>query len=434
MQHIDLKIECHAFASKNPDSERAKAELAKDICAMANNGSRASYLLIGVSDDGRNLKAVTNPNLTDDNLQVFCKDAIFPPPKLKLHVCVANPSAGREAQRFIAIQIGPNPRHAYRLSRDFIDLRNTDPRARYCFRRNEVWIRRGATSDLATPEEIVGRIRGKRIAKAEDDGTEVIEFQRLDASQQLPRMLGEASTFFTELGYTVEDISPNDPASGFRVVIPIGSRFLVFRCVAHQALTSKFPMIHAVGREWEYEHGMFILLMDQISKHAFPFGMSLNWKEPWGFFSKIKVARWNLDRVPRYIRRFGQLIREELFPLNFEQADLCVVTLVRCASSRQLRDGLAESCTFLRSDANAQSTLEESSDALNKELKDLLREGWIYPTNTSVFGEYKLKKGELRDDRWPHRVLARNRDARLLSAVRLILRLSRAIGPKRQIH
>jgi len=33
-QHIDRKIECHAFASRSPDSDGAKAELAKDICAM----------------------------------------------------------------------------------------------------------------------------------------------------------------------------------------------------------------------------------------------------------------------------------------------------------------------------------------------------------------------------------------------------------------
>jgi predicted HTH transcriptional regulator len=85
-QHIDRKIECHAFA---PDSDGAKAELAKDICAMANNGSRASYLLIGVSNDGRHLKAVKNPNLTDDNLQTFCKEAIHPPPKVRLHINVA---------------------------------------------------------------------------------------------------------------------------------------------------------------------------------------------------------------------------------------------------------------------------------------------------------------------------------------------------------
>src|SRR6266481_1213000 len=151
-KNVDLKIDCHAFASRSPDSERAKAELAKDICAMANNGSSTSYLLIGVSNDGLDLKSVTNPNLTDDNLQSFCKNAIFPPPKVRVHKLVAPSSAGYRDEQLIAIQVGPNPRHAYRLNRDFIEMKNTDPKANFCFRHNEVWIRREATSDLASPE------------------------------------------------------------------------------------------------------------------------------------------------------------------------------------------------------------------------------------------------------------------------------------------
>jgi hypothetical protein len=42
-KHIDRKIECHAFESKHVESAKAKAELAKDICAMA--VALAIYLL-----------------------------------------------------------------------------------------------------------------------------------------------------------------------------------------------------------------------------------------------------------------------------------------------------------------------------------------------------------------------------------------------------
>jgi hypothetical protein len=429
MPHADRKIECHAFESKNPDSARAKAELAKDICAMANNGSRASYLLIGVSDDGRHLKSVTNANLTDDNLQAFCKDAIAPPPRVTVHNFVWPSSTGGRGQRLIAIQIGPNPKNAYRLNRDFIDFRNADPRARCCFRRNEVWIRRGATSDIATPEEIARLIARKKIAKAEDDAVEAVDFQRLEANQQQPRMLEEARKLFTELGYPIADLSSENPAIGFRVTIPIGSQRLVFRCVGHQAITSSFSMIQAVGQQWQYEHGMFIFLLDQISKSAFPYvGMSLNLKESWGFFSKIRVGGWNLGKMRRYIRGLQQLTGEELFPFNFEQADLSVITLTRCSSSHRLRERLSEACSLLRSDAQAQSILEEGANALNKGLQKLLREGWIYGTNTFFFGESKLKpkKGQFIDARWPNRISVRFRDARLTSAVRSILRLSNA--------
>jgi Putative DNA-binding domain len=422
-QHIDLKIDCQAFASKEPESQKAKAELAKDICAMANNGSRTSYLLIGVSDNGLHLKSVTNPNLTDDNLQSFCKHSIAPPPKVKLHKCVAPPSAGHGGEQLVAIQIGPNIRHAYRLNQDFISPQNSDPKMRYHFRRNEVWIRREATSDLASPEEIVRLMRREKIAEVVDD-TEVVDFSRLDTSQQLPEMLRVARTIFKELGYIVYNIRSDDPLVGFRVVVPLDSRRLVFRCVAHQALTSQFPMIRAIGFDWEYEHGMFILLMDQTSKRALPFSLSFNWKEPWGFFSKVALGTAYLYRTHRrYTKGNTRPTSEEMFPLNFKQADLCVVTLARCTSTLRLRDNVTEACTFLRSDAKATSTLEESADAINRGLQSCLKGGWIREARRSDFEGRKLKKSEFKDPNWPHHILVRTRDTRLVSAARLILRL-----------
>ena len=432
---VDFKIECHAFA-KGPNSEKARAELAKDICAMANNGSHASYLLIGVSNDGRNLKSVTNQNLTDDNLQTFCKEAIDPPPKVKVQSFETAQSEEAKARRLIAIQIGPNPRHAYRLNRNFIDLVNNDPQLRFCFHRNEVWIRRGATSDLAAPEEIVRLMGRAKIAKSETEDIESLDFSRLETKQQLPEMLNAAKTFFTELGYFVEDIYTKIPLRGreesqliaFRVAIPFEARRFVFRCVAHQALTSAFPMIYAVGRQWEYEHGMFILLMDRVSKKAFPFRMSQNLTEPWGFFSKIEVATWNLDRVPRYMRTLKQLSPAELFPLNFDQANLSIITLAQCKSSQQLRERLADACTFLRADTTARTLVEGSGEALNSGLQTLVREGWIqYSDNRLVIGKINkadLKEGEFQDDRWPNKVLFRFRDSHSIEAAQATLQNS----------
>jgi predicted HTH transcriptional regulator len=45
---VDFKVRSDIFAQTGID---AKAELAKDICAMANNGNVSSYIVIGVSDD-----------------------------------------------------------------------------------------------------------------------------------------------------------------------------------------------------------------------------------------------------------------------------------------------------------------------------------------------------------------------------------------------
>jgi predicted HTH transcriptional regulator len=54
-QTVDSKIECHAYNTK---VQSPNAELAKDICAMANNGNVSSYILVGVSDDGRKFLSV----------------------------------------------------------------------------------------------------------------------------------------------------------------------------------------------------------------------------------------------------------------------------------------------------------------------------------------------------------------------------------------
>ena len=76
-QTVDFKRECNAF---HGDSG-ATAELAKDIIAMANNGNRYSYLVIGVSDDGTELKSCRNTNLNDEAVQDLLKTAVHPLPR-----------------------------------------------------------------------------------------------------------------------------------------------------------------------------------------------------------------------------------------------------------------------------------------------------------------------------------------------------------------
>jgi len=156
---FDRKEMCHAFQSRGADGTRrdttgAKGELAKDICAMANNGD-TSYLMIGISDDGTRFTSVANENLTDENLQTFCKEAITPPVRLTGHRSRWPEATGDHAGKtFVIIEIGPHPRdHIFRLQRNYIVWGE-----KVCYRRNEVWVRRGETSDLASPEEIVERM------------------------------------------------------------------------------------------------------------------------------------------------------------------------------------------------------------------------------------------------------------------------------------
>jgi hypothetical protein len=196
-RHVDFKIHCDAFLSPGKFS---KAELARDICAMANNGNMASYIIVGVSDDGRQFRSSDNQELTDDHLQDFCKKAIFPPPKVKVHRKMWKRAlSAHKGKKFLIIQVGPNRRQVFRLAQDFIDYG-----AKTCYRRNEVWIRRGATTDLATPEEIVRLASGQSLQETKDDAQKKSEresFSHLSQRERQSLIASVTSDCLRKLGY-----------------------------------------------------------------------------------------------------------------------------------------------------------------------------------------------------------------------------------------
>ena len=208
--NVDFKIECHAFDSK---TKSPRAELARDICAMANNGNVSSFIIIGVSDDGLSFKSVENPKLTDENLQSFCKTAISPPPKIRVFRNKYSKGASIEhkGKEFVIIQIGPHPRCAYRLTQDVISHEE-----KICYRRNDVWIRRGTTSDLATPEEISRLVNGQ-YWEASDVEIELEdkrrEFSRLSISEQ--RGLIRISTIILLQGLAFTEVSTDIQMAAF---------------------------------------------------------------------------------------------------------------------------------------------------------------------------------------------------------------------------
>ncbi|MBU0495878.1 MAG: ATP-binding protein [Chloroflexi bacterium] len=195
---MDFKIQCDAFASGDM---APRAELAKDICAMANNGYIASYIIIGVSDDGQDFRSVSNQKLTDDNLQDFCKKAIFPPPKVKVYrKRWKRASLAHVAKEFVIIQVGPQRRQVFRLAQDFINYGE-----KICYRRNEVWIRRGATTDLATPEEICRIASGQPLQEDKEDEQRRLDrevFARESERERKNAIAGSAITALQEIGYS----------------------------------------------------------------------------------------------------------------------------------------------------------------------------------------------------------------------------------------
>jgi hypothetical protein len=85
------------------------------------------------------------------------------------------------------------------LYRDFIDYRQ-----KTCYRRNEVWIRRGAISDLATPEEIVRLARGEPLRESEEDKLRAEARQRfshLSQNERRKTVSGATSRILQGLAY-----------------------------------------------------------------------------------------------------------------------------------------------------------------------------------------------------------------------------------------
>lgn len=179
-QYVDFKIRCDAFASPNI---QPNAELAKDICAFANNGNISSFLIIGVSDDGTQFESVKNKNLQDDKVQDLCLKSIYPPPRIKVFQKRLRLKVDSSIEvNLIVIQIGPQKRQAFRLSKDFIDNKE-----KIYFRKNEVWIRRGTVVDTATPEEVARLVAGKELIESEvskEIKAERDSFTRLSQSQK----------------------------------------------------------------------------------------------------------------------------------------------------------------------------------------------------------------------------------------------------------
>src|SRR5215471_10419120 len=106
---VDFKLMCNAFNDVVGVRERdkSKAELVKDICAMANNGGKTSYLIIGVGNDRKTTQSVSDPKLTAANVQTLVRDSIHPRPFIKVRKLfwpkAPKPFGGIH---FVVIQVG----------------------------------------------------------------------------------------------------------------------------------------------------------------------------------------------------------------------------------------------------------------------------------------------------------------------------------------
>lgn len=397
--NVDFKLECHAFKTKNI---KPKAELAKDICAMANNGNRTSYIIIGVSDNGTNLKSVNNEKLTDDNIQDFCRKAIYPPPIVRLvRSCWKKVRANHSGKTFVIIQIGPHARSAYRLNRDFIDYKEE-----VSFRRNEVWIRRGATSDLATPEEIsrlVQKLPLEDFVKPSENNI----YSQFSKDYNLVLLSRDIKRCISEAGGIIKNE---------RVILKIRNSKIVLRLILVRECNSKWGIWLETSRYWAYEHGVLIVCFGSISKQAFHPAFKINFNNNWGWFSTFELPNFYYPEIRINI------------PENIVPAFPFILTLPRIKDSVTLHQSFHRMLDFLNSNDYIFEQIKDAKKQMDANLRLWLKEGCIVGTGHFYGGmkPEKLGKDEIFNERrFGGQVMRSVRDSSLKQIAETILSLSK---------
>lgn len=337
---VDFKIICDAF---NTGGLAAKAELVKDICAMANNGGAISHIVIGVSDDRKSYKSVNNLHLTDDNVQNFCKKSIFPPPRVRVDKnSWPNAKPGHANKKFVVLRIGPHQRQAFRIATDFIDYGS-----KICVRRNDVWIRRGATTDLATPEEIARLVSGK--APIEDSAVKQnTRYDRVPVNARLDAIYYDLDETLNEAGCRRE---------GNLVTLRFDRMAVCLHLIVLQAASQKFAIWEAIFQKWNYEHGALIIVRESIASRAFHHYASLHFGESWGFFT---VYEWPSIIMPSIRYRV---------PANTTDFSLVGFSLPSIRDSSTLRNKVLGMIDFVRRDNQAKNALRAARTSMNKNLR-----------------------------------------------------------------
>lgn len=131
---LDFKRDQYPFVRASDDE---KSELLKDVLAFANSWRHAdAYILIGVDEKGGNAVVGVNTHLDDASLQQFINS------KTQKPVTFSYETVQCEGKEIDVLRIPVQERPFY-LQRDFAGLK-----------KDTVYIRRGSSTDIATPAEI----------------------------------------------------------------------------------------------------------------------------------------------------------------------------------------------------------------------------------------------------------------------------------------
>lgn len=387
-KNVDYKLTCNAF-TKFSDSEKAKAELIKDIIAMSNNGNISSYIIIGVSNNRQKFQSVDNEKLTDDNLQTLCKDNIFPIPRVKLYnYCWENTSNNEiNGVLFKIIKIGPQARNCFRFSKDHIDYNKY-----YCFKKNEVWLRREAISDLASPEEIKYLLEGKDPIKKtplEDS----IDYTRLPANEWIQAVFNDLSNYALTINANFEQYPYKEHKyydDIWKLTLNINDKKIVLAVIAGERITNKAQIFNICKGMPFLCNGTLIISQNGIAPSSLEYS-KVKIQEKWGWFVSYDCYYSKaimLDLLYVIARRY------DLNDYNDYEA-FCI-----CLKNIKSTENLFYSCQkLIESIAREEDIfvhIKNNCNITNKLLLLWKQEGCIIETGKTLSDYYinKIKKGE----------------------------------------
>lgn len=299
---VDFKYECKAFGKGN---EVETGELVKDIIAFSNNGNRKGLLIIGVSNNRKNFKSVENSKLTDDNIQTLVRDAIFPTPVVKLYEIEWNDAEEDiRNKKFIVIQIGPQARQCFRFAKEYI---NYDKKQ--CFKKNEVWIRRQATSDLASPEEIKRLLEHKEPIQYEALD-ENIDYSRLARAEALSAIHKDLSKQLSRIGGNVEIWSYFSESGKERkqaiATIPFLGDSIKLACIIVEKIDDIPLLVGLCSRLDVISHGLLLVCMNNTPSGFFKL-CNHKIKNNWGYFSTVPYSKIEkfVNNLPTNVNKTG---------------------------------------------------------------------------------------------------------------------------------
>ena len=271
---------------------------------------------------------------------------------------------------FGVVEIGPHPRTAFRLAQNYIDYPSE-----LCLRRNEVWLRRGATSDLATPEEIAQLLR--RTPTPSVTVEQNFTYQRIPEDERKSRVFTDLAQFSAELGGSL---------SYSNIVVTLGKQRFVWQVAITSELTASTDIQSVINR-CRLAHGVLIVALGSISKASLPAYPDLSPKESWGYYIRLKFLahRYHEGRTLR--------LNDGVRPLR--PFSMPIVALANVRDSQGLRDKFLDALRFVSEHPRELEKLKASRVIVNRNLQTLLMFGWKEHVETT-YGDHtrRLKRHE----------------------------------------